>query len=123
MPRLCIIILLAVVLLPTQAVFSADIDLNDSTFSQYIRPQAGLFLIADPKMPDPRFQETVILLTSHSGLGSQGLIINRKTKAPLSELLDNAEGGEAHTIYLGGPVGLNVMMFLVRHEEVLEPAK
>ena len=122
MPRLCIIILLKV-LLPTEAVFSAGIDVADSTLSQYSRPQTGLFLIADPNMPDPRFQETVILLTAHSELGSQGLIINRKTKAQLSELLDDVKGVETHTVYLGGPVGLNMVLFLVRHEEALEPAK
>ena len=37
----------------------------------------GSFLIAMPSMPDPRFEKSVILLTSYSKEGATGILINK----------------------------------------------
>ncbi len=114
--RLILILLLATLILPLPNVLAME---------EFDQPQAGMFLIAGPNMPDPRFRETVILLVSHSWMGTQGLIINRKTKASLSEMLDEPENenAKAHPVYFGGPVGLGKMVFLVRHDKSLEQAR
>jgi putative transcriptional regulator len=75
----------------------------------------GKFLVADPAMPDPRFQGTVIFLFEHSPSGGAiGVVINRPaTRRPLAQVLaalglpaPTAEAARAREIVLfwGGPV-------------------
>jgi putative transcriptional regulator len=81
-------------------------------------PEQGLFLVAAKKMPDERFQRTVILLVEHGDYGSLGLVLNRPTDIPLSEAVTNLTappGGEL-SIFLGGPVATSLITFLVRGE-------
>jgi putative transcriptional regulator len=71
---------------------------------------AGQILIASPKIADPRFQRTVILIVRHSKEGALGITINRPigelSLAKLLELL--GEQGSAIEgnvpILAGGPV-------------------
>ena len=51
---------------------------------------AGGFLVASPKMADPRFARTVILVVSHDRDGAMGLVINRSIRYRLAEI--SAEG-------------------------------
>lgn len=78
--------------------------------------QKGVFLVAHPNMPDPRFQRTVILLLRHGENGTLGLIINRPTKIQLSRALPDLKvpNKEQHLLFFGGPVGINILLFLVR---------
>ena len=72
-------------------------------------PAAGVFLVAKPEMPDPRFQETVILLLAHDDDGSMGLVINRPTDITIPGTLNTP-----HLIYRGGPVAANQFFALGR---------
>jgi putative transcriptional regulator len=71
---------------------------------------AGQLLIASPRMRDPRFQRTVILMVQHSKEGALGITINRPvTERPLASLLEGLGEKESTvdgnvTIYAGGPV-------------------
>lgn len=69
-------------------------------------PAPGMFLVAAPKMRDPRFKQSVILLVEHSAEGSLGFIVNRRTDMTVSdafpELDQHAE--LEHALYFGGPV-------------------
>ncbi len=67
----------------------------------------GQLLIASPKLLDPNFAKTVILLVQHSEQGALGLVVNRPTSKKVKELWQ--EVGESgcnseHSVYLGGPV-------------------
>jgi putative transcriptional regulator len=71
---------------------------------------AGQLLIASPKMGDPRFDHTVVLLVQHSRDGALGLIINRPLgERPLAGILqilgekESAVGGSVR-VFVGGPV-------------------
>ena len=74
------------------------------------RSLAGQLLVAAPRMRDPRFQETVIVMLRHEASGALGVIINRPVaERPLAMLLEaageSAEGIEGSIpIYFGGPV-------------------
>ena len=48
-------------------------------FQQNVRSEDILeeFLIANPDMLDPRFQETVIILFHHNQTGAVGLVVNK----------------------------------------------
>jgi putative transcriptional regulator len=76
----------------------------------------GLFLIAEPDLRDPNFRETVILLTHHSPQGTTGVVINRPTTTPLSEVLPDRKelAGRAEVLHVGGPVDRRVFLLLLR---------
>lgn len=65
-------------------------------------------LLAMPRLPDPVFARTVVLLVEHDERGSFGLILNRPTDTLLCETLrkegiDWSDGTE-HVVWDGGPV-------------------
>lgn len=82
----------------------------------------GYFLIATPKMPDPRFQEQVVYLCAHNEDGAMGLVVNQ----PLPDIalvdilqsfdLTTLPGHELPPVYLGGPVETNTAYILYSSE-------
>jgi putative transcriptional regulator len=82
-------------------------------------PARGKFLVASGAIADQRFRETVILLLSYDVNGASGLIINRPTKVPLSEVLPNVPGlmTRPDVAYYGGPVQGHRMHVLIRSPE------
>ncbi|MEE2821992.1 MAG: YqgE/AlgH family protein [Acidobacteriota bacterium] len=95
-------------------------------FSQkLVTPQKGMFLVASPNITDPRFYHSVILLLAHEEDGTIGLIINRTSQIPLSKVLPKLEGAatESQLLFLGGPVGLNELLFLIRSSTPLEQSQ
>lgn len=67
---------------------------------------AGSLLLASPKLRDPNFAQTVLLLSVHDRDGAMGIVLNRPTGRTLSDLGgDFAIGALADVpIYMGGPV-------------------
>jgi putative transcriptional regulator len=71
---------------------------------------AGQLLIASPRMPDPRFQRTVILMVRHGEDGALGITINRPVQElPLATLLEKLGETDAGVkgsvqVFAGGPV-------------------
>ena len=67
-----------------------------------------VFLIAMKQVVDPFFHRSVVLLLEHDEGGSFGLIVNRPTDVPMSELLAGLGvpwGGDADAqTWFGGPV-------------------
>ncbi len=86
----------------------ANLDLTD-----------GKFLVATRKLIDPRFTQTVVLLIRYNKEGAMGLIINRPTKANLSEALPELPILKRfkETLFLGGPVDLSGMFVLLLTSE------
>jgi len=81
------------------------------------QPQAGTFLIAARGMQDPNFAQTVVLLIDYDAQGAFGLIIDRPTRYTLAELWPEIAGMEAHSVYFGGPVFPNRLLFLLRSND------
>ena len=79
---------------------------------------ANHFLIATPKMPDPRFAQTVIYICSHSlQEGAMGVVVNNYL--PGINLANIIEGLDITRpdmvmpkVFLGGPVDQNAGFFL-----------
>jgi putative transcriptional regulator len=71
---------------------------------------AGQLLIASPRMGDPRFDQTVILLVRHSHEGAVGLVLNRplgeRPLAGVLEMLGEKEDSVSGSVrvFAGGPV-------------------
>lgn len=93
--------------------------------SPNVAPAKGVLLVAKPGMADPRFQETVVLLLNHDDRGTLGLIINRPTELHLSRLMPDLEAPDKdrHALYFGGPVGLNLLVYLVRSKPAPQQAQ
>lgn len=83
------------------------------------KPRAGIYLVANERLYDPLFGESVILLAEHNGRGSVGLIINRNTPIPVRDALPELvlPGQQDATVHIGGPVRGNSMRLLVRLAE------
>lgn len=81
----------------------------------------GRFLVAQPKMGDPRFAQTVILMIRHDKTGAFGLVINKPAgTAEISDANPAAENNDEDGLsvepesprlripaFYGGPVELN----------------
>ncbi len=65
-------------------------------------------LIAAPKMGDPNFDRTVVLICQHDEHGAVGLVINREGPASVGEVLEKLEIDPAlpytGSTWVGGPV-------------------
>ena len=77
----------------------------------------GKFLVASRDLGDPNFAETVVLLLRYDDeQGAMGLIVNRRSDVPLSQVFETLKSAKARTdqAYLGGPVELNAILALVK---------
>jgi len=77
----------------------------------------GNFLIATPRMPDPRFKQQVVYLCAHNDAeGAMGLIINQVSSHSLAEVMEGAgiqvPSLSLPPIHLGGPVEMEAGFFL-----------
>ena len=78
---------------------------------------AGKFLVASRDLLDPNFVETVVLLVHYEEDGVVGLIVNRRTRVPISRVfpeLPEAVRGRSDPLYTGGPVQRMVALALLR---------
>lgn len=67
---------------------------------------AGALLIANPELPDPNFDQTVVLILAHGDEGSLGLVLNRPGPLSAAERVaawDPVLVGDG-VIFDGGPV-------------------
>lgn len=82
----------------------------------------GIFLVAAPRLRDPNFRQSVVLLCEHGPEGALGVIVNRPTAMSISEALPQVPimEGEGHVLYAGGPVQTNQVMLLYRGEQLPE---
>ncbi len=76
----------------------------------------GKLLVASRDLPDPNFAKTVILLVQYDEDGVVGLILNRRSKVPISRVLGEVAGAKARPdpVYAGGPVGRTEVLALTR---------
>lgn len=80
---------------------------------------AGKLLVSSRDLSDPNFVEAVILLIHYDNQGAVGLMINRRTKAPISRIiqdLNTAKNG-SDPIYIGGPVEITTVLGLLRSRQ------
>ena len=102
------IVIVAVLLFVTALLPSRGVT---STESQRLAPGlAGQLLVAEPKLDDPNFDHTVILVLQHDADGAMGLVVNRPYgTAPTAELLSRlgVDAGPVKgetLLFYGGPV-------------------
>jgi putative transcriptional regulator len=69
----------------------------------------GRLLVATPLLVDPNFDRTVVLVLDHDADGTLGVVVNRPTAVPVSEVLPMwSELAEPMPmVFQGGPVALD----------------
>ncbi len=67
----------------------------------------GALLVATAKSNDPDFARSVILLIHYDSESALGLMLNKPTAVPISEVLPDAKG-KSITVYAGGPIAIGV---------------
>jgi len=105
----------AAALLATILAFLTGIEARGALFSS-TGLETGRLLVARPGMADPNFAKTVVLLLSYGNEGAMGVILNRPTRAPLSEVLPDIESlaERNEVLFSGGPVVVNRLIFTIR---------
>ncbi len=77
------------------------------------RLTSGSVLLAREVLHDPNFEATVVLICVHSPEGSYGLVLNRISHMPLSEIFDGINGlNYSREILIGGPVQQSELQIL-----------
>ncbi len=66
----------------------------------------GQLLVATPKLADPNFARSVVLILDHDGDGALGVVLSRPTPVPVSEVLPgwNELLSTPDVLFVGGPV-------------------
>lgn len=80
------------------------------------RTTEGRFLVATEALADPNFSRTVILMLAHDAGGAMGVVLNRPSGVSLREAVPGIAElrGRKDRLFFGGPVGLNLMIVLLR---------
>jgi putative transcriptional regulator len=79
---------------------------------------AGKLLVAARNLPDPRFAETVVLLTEFTDQGTMGLIVNQQTEVSVARVVPDLVQAQAkaNTVFFGGPVADESVLALLRSD-------
>lgn len=75
---------------------------------------SGDLLIAPPRMRDPRFRKSVMLVTQVGLQGVQAMCVNRPMNRSVNEVIEDLDRhlDEDHVLYWGGPVANHTLWFL-----------
>jgi putative transcriptional regulator len=97
-------------------VFLALVGAAGATAAPRLAPAKGRLLIAGRALGDANFSHSVILLLEYSEEGALGVIVNRPAGIPPAALLPDVSGLARYegSVFLGGPVGVERMLLLVR---------
>jgi putative transcriptional regulator len=76
----------------------------------------GKLLVANRRLSDPNFAQTVILLLEYSREGAMGVVLNRPTDIGLATVLPQIKAlkKRKETVSLGGPVGRDQVLLLAQ---------
>jgi putative transcriptional regulator len=75
----------------------------------------SILLVAASSMKDPRFAQTVIVVTRHGRSPPIGVIVNRPTGATVGQLFPKLPDAElSRPLFYGGPVATDQVTFLFR---------
>lgn len=80
---------------------------------------AGVIVVADRKLKDPHFAQTVVLIVHYDEQGTVGLVLNRPSEMTVSDILSGVRDARNRNeaAFSGGPVEpMSVLALLRAHE-------
>ena len=74
----------------------------------------GKLLVATPKLTDPNFQRTVLMILEHNKDGALGVILNRPSQFPVRRVISTWHKPVTNpkVVFVGGPVNLSALVGL-----------
>lgn len=87
-----------------------------------IPSSSSFLLVASQQMADPRFSDTVILVTMHGNTGPIGVIVNRPQDITLDMIFPAYPAAKGFSLFYGGPVYPKQISYLVRGADAVEGA-
>ncbi len=77
---------------------------------------SGSLLLAVPRMLDPNFMHSVVLMVEHNDKGALGLCVNQRLDLHLEDLVEGHPVLDGHDfpVHSGGPVGQENLQFVHR---------
>ncbi len=86
-------------------------------FAADVADGRSVLLIAAEGMADPRFRQSVVLVTRHGRSRSTvGVIVNRVLGSGLDRVFPEIKQAAQHRLHYGGPVAPGEIVFMVRSE-------
>jgi putative transcriptional regulator len=78
--------------------------------------RAGRLIVANPLLPDPNFDRTVVMLLAYGEEGALGLVLNRPSETMLAAPLPRWErlAASPAVVFVGGPVQHQAVICLAR---------
>jgi putative transcriptional regulator len=86
------------------------------TLADDTKPLTAILLVAKAQLDDPDFSDSVVLTMNNLGPAPIGIIVNRPTQLPVSQLFPDLKrlAPLPDKVYFGGPVELRRVWFLFR---------
>ncbi len=81
---------------------------------------SAFLLVASQQMADPRFRNTVLLVTMHANTGPIGVIVNRPENITLVKMFPEYPAAREFSLFYGGPVYPGQVSYLVRGGDAVE---
>lgn len=101
--------------------YSMDIDDFLHVTPADVDPGSGRLLLADPRMVDPSFYRSAVLILDREDTGGHlGLVLNREIGVNVSALFDDWPGTEKMPLFNGGPVELERLFMLHRLGDAID---
>ncbi len=84
----------------------------------------GHFIISESGMSDPNFFQTVVLMIEHNDEGAFGLVVNRRSRLTLGDIIPKFREAAARDVpvYVGGPVQQEYLFVLHGTDSRHEPS-
>ena len=88
------------------------------------KPVTTILIVARADLPDSNFKNAVVLVMNNIASAPAGLIVNRPTKIPVTELFPDVKrlAQADDKVYFGGPVQVEAVSFLFRADAPPEKA-
>ncbi len=92
--------------------------LDQRSLEHLDRLKNGCFLLSREELQDPNFTGALVLICAFSDDGAYGLVINRPSTMPLSEIFESevVHRPGKKKVYIGGPVRQEVLQVLLISE-------
>jgi putative transcriptional regulator len=89
-----------------------------------MEPARGQLLIAGPRLLDPNFWRTVVLVVEHTDEGALGLVLNRPSETSVGESVPQIEElvELGAPLFIGGPVQPSSVIVLAEFEDRTDAA-
>lgn len=84
----------------------------------------GQLLIAGPRLIDPNFWRTVVLIVDHNDEGAFGMVLNRPSETSVGEAVPELETlvDPDEPLFIGGPVQPSSVITLAQFNDIAEAA-